>query len=251
MKTALARTFFFLIMLLFFSVSVTTHAQEPFQNTASEIEKGTQTLDIPLLEKTVKYCEEMAKKDPKDYRAPYYGAMAHFAIADCLDIKSSEEFDQSGSSDEHLDKALDLIKAAQGLKADNPDIPVLAFYIIRRKMLHVSFPGLMAYIGDRTAAYDKARELAPDTMKVKIISAIQVAEGGWPPPPPEKPIAEFDKLLKEDPKLAEAYYQIGYIWDKAKKTDDAKKNYQKALELNPNHHWAKKKLQGLSAGAGT
>ena len=82
----------------------------------------------------------------------------------------------------------------------------------------------------------------PGYYVVMIISAIQVAEGGWPPPPPEKPIAEFEKLLKEDPKLAEAYYQIGYIWDKAKKTDDAKKNYQKALELNPNHHWAKKKL---------
>jgi tetratricopeptide (TPR) repeat protein len=238
-------------MLLLFTTSTTIHAEEPFKNIATDIEKGMQSLDIPLLEKTVKYSEEMAKKDPKDYRAPYYEAMAHFAIADCLDIKSSEEFDLSGPSDEHLDNALDLIKAAQGLKADNPDLPVLAFYIIRRKMLHVSFPGLMAYIGDRTAAYDKARELAPDTMKVKIISAIQVAEGGWPPPPPEKPIAEFDKLLKEDPKLAEAYYQIGYIWDKAKKTNDAKKNYQKTLELNPNHHWAKKKLQALPGSAGS
>ncbi len=246
MKTVFTRNFLLLSMLLIVFTAAAIHAEEPFKDTAADIEKGMQTLDIPLLEKMVKYCEEMAKKDPKDYRAPYYGAMAHFAIADCLDIKSSEEFDQSGPSDEHLDIALDLIKAAQGLKADNPDIPVLAFYIIRRKMLHVSFPGLMAYIGDRTAAYDKARELAPDTMKVKIISAIQVAEGGWPPPPPEKPIAEFDKLLKEDPKLDEAYYQIGYIWNKANKTDDAKKNYQKALELNPNHHWAKKKLQALS-----
>lgn len=251
MKIVFTRNILLLSLLLIVFTAATIHAEEPFKNTAADIEKGMQTLDMPLLEKTVKYCEEMAKKDPKDYRSPYYGAMAHFAIADSLDIKSSEEFDQSGPSDEHLDKALDLIKAAQALNADNPDIPVLAFHIIRRKMLHVSFPGLMAYIGDRTAAYDKARELAPDTMKVKIISAIQVAEGGWPPPPPEKPIAEFDKLLKEDPKLAEAYYQIGYIWDKAKKTDDAKKNYQKALELNPHHHWAKKKLQALSGGAGS
>ena len=251
MKTVFTGNILLLSILLIVLTAPTIHAEEPFKSTAADIGKGMQTLDIPLLEKTVKYCEEMAKKDPKDYRAPYYGAMAHFAIADSLDIKSSEEFDQSGPSDEHLDKALDLIKEAQALNADNPDIPVLAFYIIRRKMLHVSFPGLMAYIGDRTAAYDKARELAPNTMKVKIISAIQVAEGGWPPPPPEKPIAEFDKLLKEDPKLAEAFYQIGYIWDKAKKTEDAKKNYQKALELNPNHHWAKKKLQALSGGAGS
>jgi len=250
MKTVSTRSILFLSLFLVLATAATIHAQEPFKGTAADIAKGMQTLDIPLLEKTAKYCGEMAKKDPKDYRAPYYGAKAHFAITDCLDIKSSEEFDQSGKSDEHLDTALDMIKVAQGLKGDNADIPILTFYMVRRKMLHVSFPGLMAYIGDRTAAYDKAKELAPDTMDVKIVSAIQVAEGGWPPPPPEKPIAEFEKLLQEDPKLAEAYYQIGYIWDKAKKTDDAKKNYQKALELDPNHHWAKKKLQALSAGAG-
>ena len=82
----------------------------------ADIDKGMQNLDIPLLEKTVKQCEEMAKKDSKDYRIFYYGAKAHFAIADCLDIKSGEEFDLSGTSDEHLDQALDLIKVAQGLK---------------------------------------------------------------------------------------------------------------------------------------
>ena len=107
------------------------------------------------------------------------------------------------------------------------------------------------YVADRTATYEKAKELAPDNTSVQIINAIQVAEGGWPPPPPEKPIAEFEKLVKKDPKLAEAYYQMGYIWDKAKKVDDAKKNYEKALELNPNHHWAKKRLKGLSASVGT
>ena len=118
-------------------------------------------------------------------------------------------------------------------------------------MLHVSFPGLMMYVADRKATSSKAKELAPDNMEVQIISAIEVAEGGWPPPPPETPIAEFDKLLQKDPKLAEAHYQIGYIWQKAKKVDDAKKHYTKTLELDPNHHWAKKQLKSLESGTGT
>jgi len=33
--------------------------------------------------------------------------------------------------------------------------------------------------------------------------------------------------------------------------DDAKKHFTKALELNPNHHWAKKKLKALESGTGT
>lgn len=233
------------VVLVFGSIAV-GQTQDAVKTAAADLEKGWQTLDMTLLEKSLNYFEEMAKKDPKNYQAPYYAAMASFAIADALDIKSEDEFDQSGKSGEHVDKALELIKTAQGLKEDNVDIYILKFQIIRRKMLQVSFPGLMMYVGDRTATYEKAKELAPDNMNVQIISAIQVAEGGWPPPPPEKPIAEFEKLLKKDPKLAEAYYHIGYIWDNAKKVDDAKKNYEKALELNPNHHWAKKKLKKLA-----
>ena len=239
------------VALLFFGTATMGEAQDSLKSAVADIESGWQKLDIALLEKSATFFEGMAKKDPKDYQAPYYGAKAHFAIADCLDIKSPEEFDQTGEGDPHVDKALELIKAAQKLKEDNVDIYILKFQIIRRKMLHVSFPGLMMYVADRTATYDKAKELAPDNIEVQIISAIQVAEGGWPPPPPEKPIAEFEKLLQKNPKLAEAHYQIGDIWNKAKKVDDAKKHFTKALELNPNHHWAKKKLKSLESGTGT
>lgn len=239
------------VVLLVFGTVTMGETQDSLKGAVADIESGWQKLDIPLLEKTVTYFEEMAKKDPKDYQAPYYGAKAHFAIADCLDIKSAEEFDKTGKGDPHVDKALELIKAAQKLKEDNADIYILKFQIIRRKMLHVSFPGLMMYVADRKAAFNKAKELAPNNPEVGIISAIEVAEGGWPAPPPEKPIAEFEKLLQKDPKMAEAHYQMGYIWEKAKKVDDAKKHYNKALELNPNHHWAKKMLKGLESGTGT
>jgi Tfp pilus assembly protein PilF len=35
--------------------------------------------------------------------------------------------------------------------------------------------------------------------------------------------------------MADTYYQIGFIWERAKEMGEAKKNYKKALELNPNH----------------
>ena len=239
-----------LAFLLIVGMNGVTQAQETSTDAPADLDKSWQNMDIPRLEKAVKTFEEMAKKKPKDYQAPYYAAMARFAIADCLDIKSNEEFDQTGKGDNHIDAALDLIKTSQGLNEDNLDTHILKFQIIRRKMLHVSFPGLMMYVSDRKAAYNRAKELAPDNINVQLISAIEVVEGGWPPPPPEKPIAEFEKILKKDPKMAEAYYQIGTIWEKDKKTDKAKKNYEKALELNPNHHWAKKKLKGLTSGDG-
>ena len=245
-KSALGST---LVILLFCGMSTMSYAQDALKDATAHLKQGWQNLDIPQLEKTVKTFETMAKKNPKDPLAPYYAAKAHFAIADCLDIKSNEDFDQSGKGGNHIDAGLDLIKTSLSLKEKSVDTYILKFQLLRRKMFQVGFPGLMMYVSGRHEAHDKAKELAPDNINVQFLSALQVAEAGYPPPPPEKPIAEFEKLLKKDPKMADAYYEIGFIWDKAKKTDEAKKNYKKALEINPNHHWAKKKLKVLESGS--
>jgi len=239
-----------LIIMLILGTSMTGLAQEASKRGIADLEKGWQNLDVPLLEKTVKIFEDLAKKNPKDHLLPYYGARAHFAIADCLDIKSSEEFDQSGKGDEHIDKALDLIEVSLGIKEDSVDTHILKFHAVRRKMLHVSFPGLMMYISTRKGAAERAKELDPNNPEVKLVDALQAVEGGWPPPPPEEGQAAFDALVKTNIKKAEAYYQIGIIWEKAKKTDKARKNYEKALETDSHHHWAKKKLKGLAEGKG-
>ena len=115
------------VALLVFGTATMGETQDSLKSAVADIDTGWQKLDIPLLEKAVTYFEEMAKKDPQDYQSPYYGAKAHFAIADCLDIKSPEEFDQTGEGDPHVDKALDLVKAAQKLKEDNVDIYILKF----------------------------------------------------------------------------------------------------------------------------
>jgi len=233
------------VILLVFSVSTCQYA---LKGSVADTEEGLQNLDIPLLEKTVKSFEEMAKKNPKNHQAPYYAAKTHFAIADCLDIKSDMEFDQTGEGEKHIDAALDLIKTSLGIKEDSLNTHILKFLVLHRKIKHVGWPELMLYADVRKAAYDRAKELAPDNLNVQFIGALKFADG-WPRPTSEKLVAEFEKLLKKDPKMAEAYYQIGVIWEKhiartgISKMDEAKKSYEKALELNPNHHWAQKKLK--------
>lgn len=238
-------------IMVIFAFCTTVYAKDVLKSTAADVEKGWQKLDVPLLEKTIKSLDEMAKKNPKDHLALYYSARAHFAIADCLDIKSSERFDQTGEGENHIDTALDLIKTSLSIKEDSADTHILRYKILRRKMSHVGFPQLMMLIQDRKKAHTRAQELSPDCLDVQIINALEVAEGGWPMPPPEQPVAEFEKILKKNPNTPDAYYYIGTLWDKAKKTADAEKNYKKALELNPYHHWAKKMLKSMASGSET
>lgn len=237
----------FLVIVWFLGTCTMSLAQEGLKKAIADLDKGWQNLDIPRLDKAVKAFEDMAKKNPNDYLAPYYTAKAHFAIADCLDIKSNQEFDQTGESDKHIDAALDFIKTSLAIKAANVDIQVFKFHAVRRRMLHVGFPSLMRYVGDRMSAYNEAKKLAPESPGVQLLDAFQVMDGG-PPPPPEKPIAEFKKLSEKYPQMAEAYYQIGVLSEKAGKTDEAKKSYEKALKVDPYHHWAKKKLNALTSG---
>ena len=225
---------------------VVNAVQDTLNSKIADLDKGWQNLDTALLDKKAKALEETAKKNPKDHLASYNAAKVHYAIADCLDIKSDQQFDQTGDGEKHIDAALELIKTSLAAKEDSADTHVLKFTILRRKMYHVSFPKLMMYIGDRKAAFDRAKALAPDSLDVQLLSAFEVADG-WPVPTPEKVVAEFEKLLKKDPKWAEVYFEIGAAWEKAKKNDDAKKNYEKAIKLDPNYHWAKKKLKGLTS----
>ena len=236
--------------LIIFTFITTVYAEDVLKGNAANVEEAWQKLDVQLLEKTINTLDDMAKKNPKDHLAPYYSARAHFAIADCLDIKSSEKFDQTGEGENHIDTALDLIKTSLSIKEDSADTHILRYKILRRKMSHVGFPQLMMLIQDRKKAHTRSQELSPDCLDVQIINALEVAEGGWPMPPPEQPVAEFEKILKKNPNTPDAYYYIGTLWDKAKKTADAEKNYKKALELNPNHHWAKKMLKSLTSGSG-
>lgn len=52
----------------------------------------------------------------------------------------------------------------------------------------------------------------------------------------------FLGAAKEQDKFAEAYYSAALAWERCAKHDEAKKNFAKAIELNPKFHQARTKL---------
>ncbi|MEO8028295.1 MAG: tetratricopeptide repeat protein, partial [Bryobacteraceae bacterium] len=63
----------------------------------------------------------------------------------------------------------------------------------------------------------------------------------------ELAIKDFEKAASLNPKLAEAYLWLGVAERKAGRNPDARKAFQKSLDLNPNRLWAKQQLDKTPA----
>lgn len=63
----------------------------------------------------------------------------------------------------------------------------------------------------------------------------------------DQALAEFDRVVKENPTLPDAYYYRGLVYLASNKTAEAKADFQKLIELDPNHPNAKEAQEFLKA----
>ncbi len=58
-------------------------------------------------------------------------------------------------------------------------------------------------------------------------------------------IADYTKAIALDPKLAQAYYNRGYTYEKKGDREQAIADFRKALEIDPSDQYAKESLKRL------
>ena len=233
------------ISAMLFSVSH-VQAADPLKDSIADLGKGIKTQDQGLIDKSIKAFEGLVKNNEKDHMNHYWLAKAHYAMADYLDLKSPDGKDASGEGEKNIDATLEHAKHCLTAKEDFLDGYILKYLALSKKFSYVGFPKLMMYVGEINETLEKAEKLSPENTWVLVIKGMNLANG-FPAPDPKEPIEQFEKAIKIDPKMDEAYYQIAVVQLKAKNTDEAKKYLKKALEINPSNHWAKKKLSGLEA----
>lgn len=61
----------------------------------------------------------------------------------------------------------------------------------------------------------------------------------------DEAISEFEKVLEINAGNAEAYYNMGLIFESCNETDKAKEMYQKALDLKGDYKTARERLNKL------
>ncbi|MDX2152480.1 MAG: tetratricopeptide repeat protein [Bryobacteraceae bacterium] len=95
---------------------------------------------------------------------------------------------------------------------------------------------------------NKALELDPKSAKAYLSRGV----GNYYLPPAfgggtEPAIRDFRKAIEFDPRSSEAYLWLGLGLRKANQNAEARKAFQKALQLNPNRVWVKEQLEKTPA----
>ncbi|RKZ27106.1 hypothetical protein DRQ20_01300 [bacterium] len=64
----------------------------------------------------------------------------------------------------------------------------------------------------------------------------------------DEAVRELLKAAEEDPHDAETFYLIGLAYEAMRKREEARKYYEKAVEIDPEHELAQERLKELIGG---
>ncbi len=127
--------------------------------------------------------------------------------------------------EKQLDKAVDTLKQALAIKPD--DVESLRL-IVNLLVASGKEPEAQEYIAKLPAGS------TVDPATLLNIGIKHYNDGKMP-----EALAEFERVVKENPTLPDAYYYRGLVYLATGKTAESKADFQKLLELDPNHPNAK------------
>jgi tetratricopeptide (TPR) repeat protein len=198
--------------------------------------------DRPALEQIVAERTRLAQRQPSSAEAQYRLAEASSYLAEVVlelrDRPAAKAAAESG------------IRAAERAVALNPRsaeyqriLGTLCGQVIPANVLLALRYGECA-----RRSVDKALELDPASAKAYLSRGV----GNYYLPPAfgggvEKAIGDFERAVKLDPHLADAYLWLGIALRKAGRKAEARQAMARSLELNPHRVWAKQQLEKTPA----
>lgn len=196
--------------------------------------------DRAALEKQVRDLSAAVK--PQDSNSLYRLALANSYLAEV-----AQELRDKNAAKNAAEAGMDAARKAIALKQDNPEyhrvLGTLCGQVIPANVLAGLKYGKCAQ--DSVA---QALKLNPNLPEAHLARGV----GNYYLPPSfgggvELAIKDFEKAIQLNPKFADAYVWLGIAQRKANHNADARKAFQKALELNPQRIWAKQQLEKTPA----
>ena len=207
----------------------------------SPLEMSRDKQDRPALTELVSQYNAAAAKAPNDAEAQYRAALANSYLAEVhIELK---------------DRKAGGLAAEQGIKFAEKAVSLKSadaeYYRLLGTLYGQAVTNIMSglsYGAKAKDAINKAVERAPKSSMVYVARGVgnyylpaQLGGGA------KVAIPDFQKAIELDAKNPEAYLWLGLSLRKENRDDEARKAFNKSLELNPNRTWAKQQLEKTPA----
>jgi|SRR5579862_8885103 len=210
---------------------------------AGELEKARDTQDRAALDRLAIQASVAAQKAPNDAAAQYKAALAQLYAAEVA-IEQRDKNQAHAAAEAGIEAA----KRAIALKDSNAEYHRVYGALCGQAISANVMQGLK-YGRCAKEEVEKAVQLDPKSSINYVARGIgyyylPAALGGGN----ELATKDFEKAIELDAKSADAHLWLGLALRKANKNMEARKEFQKALELNPQRVWTKQQLDKTPAG---
>ncbi len=208
---------------------------------AADLEKARDAQDRAALDRAVKELAAAAEKQPNDAPTQYRLAQAGSYAAEVA-IEQRDKNGARGAAEAGIRAA----EKAVALKPDSAEYHRVLGTLCGQAVRDV-ITG-MKYGKCALDEVNKAIQLDPKGAQNYLSRGV----GYYYLPPAfggglDKAIADFQKAIELDPKLAEAHLWLGVALRKANRNPEARKAFERSLQLNPNRVWARQQLDKTPA----
>jgi tetratricopeptide (TPR) repeat protein len=221
----------FLLLLMFYAA-----------NGGSDLEKARDAQDRPALDRFASQLGSAAQAKANDPSAQY-----NFALAESYVAEVAIEVRDKNAAHTAAEAGIDAAKKAVALKGDSAEYHRLLGTLCGQAISANVLQG-MKYGHCAQDEVNKALQLDPKSSVNYLARGVgnyylpSSLGGGL-----DLAIKDFQKAAELDPQSAEAQLWLGLALRKQNKNADARKAFQKAIELNPARVWAKQQLEKTPA----
>jgi tetratricopeptide (TPR) repeat protein len=209
---------------------------------ASDLIAARDRQDRAELERAARDASAAAEKQPNAAQAQFLAAEAHSYLAEvALELRDRNAARSAAEAG---------IRAAERAVTLKPDVS--EYHRVLGTLCGQVVPAnallALKYGKCARSSIERAIELDPKSSRAWLSRGV----GNYYLPPAfgggvELALRDFEKAIELDPKSAEAHLWRGIALRKAQRNAEARKAFEKSLELNPNRTWAKQQLDKTPA----
>ncbi|MBS1873324.1 MAG: tetratricopeptide repeat protein [Acidobacteria bacterium] len=202
------------------------------------LEKARDAQDRAALGRSIQELSTAAASRPKDPAAQYKLAQAQSYLAEV----SIEQRDKNAARSA-AENGIQAAEKATSLKADSSEYHRMLGTLCGQAIAGGNLLIGMKYGKCALDEVNKAIQLDPKNPMGYLSRGVgnyylPAQFGGGV----DKAIADFQKTIEMDPKIPEAHLWLGVALRKANRNAEARKAFEKSLQLNPARVWAKQQL---------